>query len=70
MNDGFHASNVARERLTVRVPLLIFYFCLTLLQLRQNANLGIFNKGKASSPIKIRDGRIPRHRAVLDSQAS
>ncbi|KAJ5549233.1 hypothetical protein N7513_006467 [Penicillium frequentans] len=37
MNDVFHAPNVARERLT----------------LRGNLNVGIFNKGKASSPMKL-----------------
>ncbi|KAJ5118701.1 hypothetical protein N7526_010338 [Penicillium atrosanguineum] len=39
MNDGFHASNVARNRLTLTNP----------------ASLGIFSKGRASSPIKLRD---------------
>ncbi|KAJ5594136.1 uncharacterized protein N7459_000344 [Penicillium hispanicum] len=38
MDDGFHASNVVRERLT----------------LRANVNVGIFNKGRASSPIRFR----------------
>ncbi|KAJ5289116.1 hypothetical protein N7478_002146 [Penicillium angulare] len=42
MNDEFHASNVARERLT----------------LRSNMNVGIFNKGKASSPVILRDGKL------------
>ncbi|KAJ5623295.1 hypothetical protein N7490_011900 [Penicillium lividum] len=37
MNDVFHAPNVARERLT----------------LRGNLNVGIFNKGKASSPLNL-----------------
>ncbi|KAJ5998660.1 hypothetical protein N7451_006470 [Penicillium sp. IBT 35674x] len=41
MNDAFRAPNVARERLT----------------LRGNLNVGIFNKGKASSPIKL--GHVP-----------
>lgn len=70
MNDGFHASNVARERLTVRTTMLFSQASLTILQLRQNANLGIFNKGKASSPIKIRDGKVLRHRMVTDGQAN
>ncbi|OQD76966.1 hypothetical protein PENDEC_c003G00373 [Penicillium decumbens] len=39
MNEGFHASNVARNRLT----------------LPNTANLGIFNRSKASSPIILRD---------------
>ncbi|OKO97477.1 hypothetical protein PENSUB_10271 [Penicillium subrubescens] len=39
MNDAFHATNVARDRLT----------------LRNTMNMGIFSKGKASSPIKLRD---------------
>ncbi|KAJ5692541.1 hypothetical protein N7462_001964 [Penicillium macrosclerotiorum] len=40
LNDEFHASNVASQRLTLRV----------------NTNMGIFNKGKASSPINLRGG--------------
>ncbi|KAJ6111766.1 hypothetical protein N7523_007827 [Penicillium sp. IBT 18751x] len=39
MNDGFHATNVARKRLT----------------LTSTANLGIFRKGRASSPTKRRN---------------
>ncbi|KAJ5377369.1 uncharacterized protein N7496_004778 [Penicillium cataractarum] len=39
ISDAFHASNVARERLT----------------LHNTMNMGIFSKGKASSPIKICD---------------
>ncbi|KAJ5639340.1 uncharacterized protein N7484_007202 [Penicillium longicatenatum] len=41
MDDMFRAPNVARERLT----------------LRGNLNIGIFNKGKVSSPLKL--GHIP-----------
>ncbi|KAJ5929970.1 hypothetical protein N7466_005463 [Penicillium verhagenii] len=41
MNDVFHAANVARERLT----------------LRGNQNVGIFKKGKASSPLKLHDAQ-------------
>ncbi|KAJ5917773.1 hypothetical protein N7454_010148 [Penicillium verhagenii] len=43
MNDVFHAANVARERLTTK--------------LRGNQNVGIFKKGKASSPLKLHDGK-------------
>ncbi|KAJ6114614.1 hypothetical protein N7486_000392 [Penicillium sp. IBT 16267x] len=41
INDEFRAPNVARERLT----------------LRSNPSVGIFNKGKASSPLKL--GHVP-----------
>ncbi|KAJ5797665.1 uncharacterized protein N7503_006961 [Penicillium pulvis] len=44
MNDVFRAPNVARERLT----------------LRGNLNVGIFNKGKASSPMKLGHGEQNR----------
>ncbi|KAE8308754.1 hypothetical protein BDV41DRAFT_550439 [Aspergillus transmontanensis] len=37
MNDNFHASNVARDRLT----------------LQSNMNLGLFQMGRASSPVKV-----------------
>lgn len=57
MNDGFHASNVARERLTVSLMSWDYHDSLTKFQLRKNTNVGIFNKGKASSPIKNRDGK-------------
>ncbi|KAJ6031158.1 hypothetical protein N7540_001890 [Penicillium herquei] len=39
INDTFHAANVVRERLT----------------LPEKMTLGIFSKGKASSPLKLRD---------------
>ncbi|KAJ5725840.1 uncharacterized protein N7483_007197 [Penicillium malachiteum] len=39
LNDTFHAANVARERLT----------------LPEKMTLGIFSKGKASSPLRLRD---------------
>ncbi|OGM43882.1 ariadne RING finger [Aspergillus bombycis] len=37
MNDNFHASNVARDRLT----------------LQSNMNLGLFQMGRTSSPVKV-----------------
>lgn len=68
MIDGFHASNVARERLTVRLLMSSPGFhSLTQTQLRQHANVGIFSKGRASSPIKVRVGKcsqIPAYQAV------
>ncbi|KAF3390508.1 hypothetical protein F1880_009242 [Penicillium rolfsii] len=60
MNDEFHAFNVARNRLTLRNPM----------------NMGIFSKGKASSPTKVGDGStsqdhlkaIPRKTFDMHSQ--
>ncbi|KAJ5614389.1 hypothetical protein N7528_008043 [Penicillium herquei] len=43
MNDTFHAANVVRERLT----------------LPEKMTLGIFSKGRASSPLRLRDSSVP-----------